>query len=114
MPSIGTESNVTATPAAATAMLLRIFAPPLAPPVPTIREHVPAASCAGLAQGHGVPVFSGVDAALGQIDTQLRLFGKPRVEGHRRVAVTLALGGDIDEARAKAREAAAQLRIELR
>ena len=83
-------------------------------PIPTIREHGPAASCAVLAQGHGVPVFSGVDAALGQIDTQLRLFGKPRVEGHRRVAVTLALGGDIDEARAKAREAAAQLRIELR
>jgi phosphoribosylglycinamide formyltransferase 2 len=83
-------------------------------PIPTIREHGPAASCAVLAQGHGVPVFSGVDAALGQIDTQLRLFGKPRVEGHRRVAVTLALGGDIDEARAKAREAATQLRIELR
>ncbi|UZW59253.1 formate-dependent phosphoribosylglycinamide formyltransferase [Lysobacter enzymogenes] len=83
-------------------------------PIPTIREHGASASCAVLAQGHGVPVFSGVDAALGQVDTQLRLFGKPRVEGHRRVAVTLALGGDIDEARAKAREAAAQLRIELR
>ncbi|ALN56947.1 phosphoribosylglycinamide formyltransferase 2 [Lysobacter enzymogenes] len=83
-------------------------------PIPTIREHGPSSSCAVLAQGHGVPVFSGVDAALGQVDTQLRLFGKPRVEGHRRVAVTLALGGDINEARAKAREAAAQLRIELR
>lgn len=83
-------------------------------PIPTIRDYGPAASCAVLAQGHGVPVFSGVDAALGQIDTQLRLFGKPRVEGHRRVAVTLALGNDTDEARAKAREAAAQLRIELR
>ncbi|ALN90592.1 formate-dependent phosphoribosylglycinamide formyltransferase [Lysobacter gummosus] len=83
-------------------------------PIPTIREHGPSASCAVLAQGHGVPVFSGVDAALGQTDTQLRLFGKPRVEGHRRVAVTLALGADIDHARAKAREAAAQLRIELR
>lgn len=83
-------------------------------PIPTIREHGPSASCAVLAQGHGVPVFSGVDAALGQIDTQLRLFGKPRVEGQRRVAVTLALGEDIDTARAKAREAAAQLRVELR
>lgn len=83
-------------------------------PIPTIREHGPSASCAVLAQGHGVPVFSGVDAALGQVDTQLRLFGKPRVEGQRRVAVTLALGEDIDTARAKAREAAAQLRVELR
>lgn len=83
-------------------------------PIPTIREHGASASCAVLAQGVGVPVFSGVDAALGQTDTQLRLFGKPRVEGQRRVAVTLALGADIDQARAKAREAAAQLRIELR
>ncbi|QWF15458.1 formate-dependent phosphoribosylglycinamide formyltransferase [Lysobacter capsici] len=83
-------------------------------PIPTIREHGASASCAVLAQGVGVPVFSGVDAALGQVDTQLRLFGKPRVEGQRRVAVTLALGADIDQARAKAREAAAQLRIELR
>ncbi|WP_408950524.1 formate-dependent phosphoribosylglycinamide formyltransferase [Lysobacter sp. Hz 25] len=83
-------------------------------PIPTIREFGASASCAVLAQGHGVPVFSGVDAALGQVDTQLRLFGKPRVEGHRRVAVTLALGQDVDEARAKAREAAAQLQVELR
>ncbi|KRB06821.1 formate-dependent phosphoribosylglycinamide formyltransferase [Lysobacter sp. Root690] len=83
-------------------------------PIPTIREHGASASCAVLAQGVGVPVFSGVDAALGQVDTQLRLFGKPRVEGQRRVAVTLALGADIDQARAKAREAAAQLQIELR
>lgn len=83
-------------------------------PIPTIREFGASASCAVLAQGHGVPVFSGVDAALGQVDTQLRLFGKPRVEGHRRVAVTLALGQDVDDARAKAREAAAQLQVELR
>lgn len=83
-------------------------------PIPTIREHGASASCAVLAQGHGVPVFSGVDAALGQVDTQLRLFGKPRVEGQRRVAVTLALGADIEQARAKAREAAAQLQVELR
>ncbi|ALN64753.1 phosphoribosylglycinamide formyltransferase 2 [Lysobacter antibioticus] len=82
-------------------------------PIPTIREFGASASCAVLAQGHGVPVFSGVDAALGQVDTQLRLFGKPRVEGQRRVAVTLALGQDVDEARAKAREAAAQLQVEL-
>ncbi|MGN7920013.1 formate-dependent phosphoribosylglycinamide formyltransferase [Lysobacter antibioticus] len=83
-------------------------------PIPTIREFGASASCAVLAQGHGVPVFSGVDAALGQVDTQLRLFGKPRVEGQRRVAVTLALGQDVEDARAKAREAAAQLQVELR
>ena len=83
-------------------------------PIPAIREYGPAASCAVVAEGHGVPVFGGVDAALAQVDTQLRLFGKPRVEGHRRVAVTLALGEDIDQARERARQAAAKLHIELR
>jgi phosphoribosylglycinamide formyltransferase 2 len=83
-------------------------------PIPSIREYGPAASCAVLAEGHGVPVFSGVDAALAQVDTQLRLFGKPRVEGHRRVAVTMALGEDIDQARERARQAAGKLHIELR
>src|SRR5688572_6956343 len=68
-------------------------------PIPSIRQYGPTASCAILAQGHGVPVFSGVDAVLAQPDTQLRLFGKPRVEGHRRVGVTAALGATIDQAR---------------
>jgi phosphoribosylglycinamide formyltransferase 2 len=83
-------------------------------PVPLIRQQGPSASCAVLAQGHGVPVFGGVDAALASADTQLRLFGKPRVEGHRRVAVTLALAEDIERARQRSREAAAALAIELR
>lgn len=83
-------------------------------PIPAIREYGPAASCAVLVQGQGVPVFSAVDAALARPDTQLRLFGKPRVEGSRRVAVTLALGTDIDDARNSAREACAALRIDLR
>lgn len=82
-------------------------------PVPTIRQLGPSASCAVLAEGHGVPVFSAVDAALVAPDTALRLFGKPRVEGQRRVAVTLARGADVEEARAKARAAAAALQWEL-
>ncbi len=73
----------------------------------------PSASCAMLAQGHGVPVFAHVEAALAAPDTALRLFGKPRVEGQRRVGVTLARGADIDAARAKAREAAAAIEITL-
>ena len=66
-----------------------------------------------LAQGHGIPVFSGVDTALARADTQLRLFGKPRVEGQRRVGVTLARAQDVDTARHHAREACAALRIDL-
>jgi phosphoribosylglycinamide formyltransferase 2 len=83
-------------------------------PIPLIRQNGPSASCAVLAHGHGVPAFGGVAEALRAPDTALRLFGKPIVEGHRRVAVTLALGMDIDAARAKARDAAAALTIELR
>ena len=82
-------------------------------PIPVIRQLGPSASCAVLAHGHGVPVFDHVDAALIQPDTQLRLFGKPRVAGHRRVAVTLARGADIDTARAIARESAAALTVTL-
>jgi phosphoribosylglycinamide formyltransferase 2 len=83
-------------------------------PIPNIRQNGPSASCAVLAYGQGVPVFEHVADALRAPDTALRLFGKPVVEGHRRVAVTLALGEDIDAARATARDAAAMLKIELR
>lgn len=82
-------------------------------PIPAISPLGPSASCALLAQGHGVPRFSGIDAALEQPDTALRLFGKPHVEGQRRVGVTLARGADIDTAREKARHAAAAIRIHL-
>src|SRR5512141_1919443 len=67
-------------------------------PIPGVRQLGPSASCALLAEGHGVPAFGNVQAALQQPDTALRLFGKPRVAGHRRVGVTLARGEDIDTA----------------
>ncbi len=82
-------------------------------PIPVIRQLGASASCAVLAHGHGVPVFDSVDAALAQPDTQLRLFGKPRVAGHRRVAVTLARADDVDAARSVARDAAAALTVTL-
>ncbi|MEN5117532.1 formate-dependent phosphoribosylglycinamide formyltransferase [Luteimonas sp. TWI662] len=73
----------------------------------------PGASCALLAQGHGVPAFSGVAAALQAPHSALRLFGKPSVAGQRRVGVTLARGEDVEAARTTAREAAAAISIEL-
>ncbi|GEN80371.1 formate-dependent phosphoribosylglycinamide formyltransferase [Actinotalea fermentans] len=72
-----------------------------------------AASCAVLAEGQGVPRFVGVDAALAVPTSQVRLFGKPRVAGRRRVAVTVARGADVVQARERARAAAAALRVEL-
>ena len=77
-------------------------------PIPAIRRHGPAASCAVLLEGESSRVsFGGLEAALADPDTALRLFGKPEVRGKRRMGVTLALGADVDEARAKARKAAA-------
>ena len=83
-------------------------------PIPAIRQLGPSASCAMLAQGHGVPVFSNVEMALQAADSGLRLFGKPRVEGQRRVGVTLARGDSLDAARAVARDAAHAITVELK
>jgi phosphoribosylglycinamide formyltransferase 2 len=79
-------------------------------PVPAIRALGAAASCAVLLEGRSADVrFHGVEQALAEPDTQLRLFGKPEVSGRRRMGVTLALGTDVDQARDKARRAAAAL-----
>jgi phosphoribosylglycinamide formyltransferase 2 len=81
-------------------------------PIPNIRTRGASASCAVLFEGEiEAPRIAGVDAALAEPDTSVRLFGKPAVSGRRRMAVTLALGDDVDEARAKARRAAAHLRV---
>ena len=82
-------------------------------PVPVIRQFGPSASCAMLATGFGVPRFSNLDIALTLADTQLRLFGKPRVEGSRRVGVVVARGEDIEDARGRARAAAEAIDIQL-
>jgi phosphoribosylglycinamide formyltransferase 2 len=73
-------------------------------PIPVIRQRGPAASCALLVDGDSNDIrFEGVERALSEPDTALRLFGKPEVRGHRRMGVSLALGDSIDAARAKAR-----------
>ncbi len=73
-------------------------------PIPVIRQRGPAASCALLIDGDSNDIeFGNVDRALAEPDTAVRLFGKPEVRGHRRMGVSLALGNDIEDARAKAR-----------
>ena len=70
-----------------------------------------AASHAIVVEGNGEVEFSNLQTALATPGTDLRIFSKPRVEGHRRMGVTLAIGSDIDEARIKANECAQNLRI---
>ncbi|MEM7221301.1 MAG: formate-dependent phosphoribosylglycinamide formyltransferase [Pseudomonadota bacterium] len=77
-------------------------------PVPNIAARGPAASAVILAHGESRNVtYQGLDTALAQPDTQLRLFGKPEVDGERRMGVALALGDSVDAAREKATHAAA-------
>ncbi len=83
-------------------------------PIPNIHLHGPSASCALVVEGTSNQVaFGNLDAALAESDTQLRLFGKPEVDGARRMAVTLARGTDVDDARKKAREAAGKIEVRL-
>lgn len=83
-------------------------------PVPNIAFHGPSASHAIVVDGVSKQVqFGNLEAVLAEPNTQLRLFGKPEVNGHRRMAVVLARGNSTDEAREKAARAAAQMSITL-
>ncbi len=83
-------------------------------PIPNIHQHGPSASCAVLVEGDSSQVqFGSLDKVLADVDTQVRLFGKPTVSGQRRMAVTLARGQSVDEARSKAHRAAQAMEIRL-
>ncbi len=83
-------------------------------PIPNIRTHGPSASCALLVEGDSDRVvYGGLEQALQEADTAVRLFGKPEVRGHRRMGVTLARGTTVEEARARAVRAMQSVRLEL-
>lgn len=83
-------------------------------PIPAIRQFGPSASSVILVKGQSKNiVFSGLEAALAEPDTQLRLFGKPEVQGERRMGVCLAKGDTIEQARSKANKAAAAIKYSL-
>jgi phosphoribosylglycinamide formyltransferase 2 len=54
--------------------------------------------------------FEGVAAALAVPNADLRLFGKPESFAKRRMGVALATGESIDDARSRAKQAAAAVR----
>jgi phosphoribosylglycinamide formyltransferase 2 len=83
-------------------------------PIPVIRQYGAAASCALLVEGKSAQVkFGNLEKALCEPDTALRLFGKPEVNGKRRMGVTLALGDTIEQAREKALQACVAITVEL-
>ena len=83
-------------------------------PIPNIAFHGPSASSVILVQGNSTQTrFSGLERALAEPDTSLKLFGKPEVAGKRRMGVALARGSTIEEARDKANQAAAAVVAEM-
>lgn len=81
-------------------------------PVPEIAQRGPAASVALLGAGHGRLIrYGGVAAALRLPHTDLRLFGKPQIQGKRRLGVALARADSLVAAREKARAVAAAISI---
>ena len=57
------------------------------------------------------PAYVGIENALKEKGTWVRIFGKPMSPGHRRMAVVLATGKTVAEARKKAAAAAKKVRV---
>ena len=83
-------------------------------PIPNIVFHGAGASRAVVVEGDSDRLSLGnLDKVLEQPDTQMRFFGKPEVHGHRRMAVLLARGLDVTEAREKTGVMMEQLNVKL-
>ena len=79
-------------------------------PIPQIRQFGPAASSVIMVEGKSSQVrFTNVTDALREPDTHVRLFGKPEVQGERRMGVSIALADTLRVAREKARRASARI-----
>lgn len=83
-------------------------------PIPEIHFYGPSASRAVVVEGDSDKIILGsIDQVLSEPGTQMRIFGKPEVCGHRRMAVILATADSVEEARAKADRAYRKLTINV-
>ncbi|WP_022961070.1 formate-dependent phosphoribosylglycinamide formyltransferase [Halopseudomonas pelagia] len=83
-------------------------------PIPAVRQLGPSASAVIMVQGESAAVsYGNLHKSLAETDTQLRLFGKPDVEGQRRMGVALARDENIEAAREKALRVANGVEITL-
>jgi phosphoribosylglycinamide formyltransferase 2 len=81
-------------------------------PIPNIRQHGPSASSVILPTGQSSQtVFSNLENALAETDTQIRLFGKPEINGRRRMGVAIARADSIEEAVEKAKRVANAVKV---
>lgn len=83
-------------------------------PIPNIAFHGPSASRAVVVEGDTNRVeLANLEEVLSEPDTQIRIFGKSEIGGHRRMAVLLARGSSVEEARTKTARSYAKLKVNL-
>lgn len=83
-------------------------------PVPAIRFYGPSASRAVVVEGDTDRiVMDNLENVLKEPGTQMRIFGKPEVKGHRRMGVILATDDSVEKAREKAQRAYEALKVEV-
>lgn len=83
-------------------------------PIPVVRQFGPSASAVILPEGQSQQTsFADLGAALSEPDTAIRLFGKPEINGTRRMGVCLARDESVEAARAKATRASQAVKVEF-
>lgn len=83
-------------------------------PVPEIKFYGPSASRAIVVEGDTDKIeFDNLEKVLDEPGTQIRIFGKPEIKGHRRMGVILATADSVEEAIAKADRAYDKLKINV-
>jgi len=81
-------------------------------PISNIAQHGPSASAVILATGTSTNIrYQGIAAALAPANTQLRLFGKPDIDGRRRLGVALARDSSVEAAVEKAKIVASNIKV---
>lgn len=83
-------------------------------PVPEIKFYGPSASRAIVVEGDTDKIeFDNLEKVLEEPGTQIRIFGKPEIKGHRRMGVILTTADTVEEAIAKADRAYDKLKINV-
>lgn len=83
-------------------------------PVPAIRFYGPSASHAVVVEGNTNRIeMDNLEEVLAEPGVQMRIFGKPSIEGHRRMGVILATDETVEKAREKAERAASKLVVNV-
>ncbi|MCF7354681.1 formate-dependent phosphoribosylglycinamide formyltransferase [Vibrio sp. CK2-1] len=81
-------------------------------PINGITQYGPSASAVILTEGSSQNIgFTGLQDALAAPQTQIRLFGKPDIDGRRRLGVTLTRRDNIESAVSDAVEAAGKVKV---